>query len=82
MQLDVQKLLESNFIQEVDYPSWLANVVLVKNSNGKWRICVDYMDLNKVCPKDCYLLWCIDAFVDSTSGYEFLKFMDAFLGYQ
>lgn len=81
MQDEVQKLLASNFIREVDYPSWLANVVMVKKSSGKWRMFVDYTDVNKACPKDCYPLPRIDALVDSTSGYEFLNFMDAFSGY-
>jgi hypothetical protein len=39
-------------IQEIDNPEWLANPVLVRKSNGKWRMCVDFTDLNKVCPKD------------------------------
>lgn len=79
MQIEVQKLLKFKFIQEVDYPLWLANVAMVKNSNGKWRMCVDYTNLNKACPKDCYPLPNIDTLVDSTSGYEFLSFMVHFL---
>lgn len=81
MQIGVWKLLKLNFIREVDYPSWLPNVVMVRKSNGKWRMCVDYTDLNKAYPKDCYPLPCIDALVDSTMGYEFLNFMDVFSGY-
>ena len=57
------------------------NVVLVKKSNSKWRICVDFIDLNKAYPKDSFPLPRIDALVDSTSGYELLSFMDAFSGY-
>lgn len=44
---EVRKLLEAGFIREVDYPEWLANVVLVKKANGKWRMCVDFTNLNK-----------------------------------
>jgi hypothetical protein len=55
--------------------------VLVKKSNGKWRICVDFTDLNKACPKDNYPLSRIDLLVDSTFGHELLSFMDAFSGY-
>ncbi|XP_038985250.1 uncharacterized protein LOC120111619 [Phoenix dactylifera] len=44
---EVDRLLEAGFIQEVSYPDWLANMVLVKKANRKWRICVDYTDLNK-----------------------------------
>ncbi|XP_016167927.1 uncharacterized protein LOC107610382 [Arachis ipaensis] len=64
----VQALLEAGFIKEVKYPAWLANVVLVKKENGKWRMCVDYTDLNKACPKDPYPLPNIDTLVDSSSG--------------
>ena len=63
------------------YPDWLANVVIVKKANGKWRMCVDFMDLNKACPKDSYPLLQIDALVDLTVGHELLSFMDAFSGY-
>jgi len=50
--MEVQKLLEAGFIKEIHYTTWLANVVLVKKNNGQWRMCVDYTDLNKACPKD------------------------------
>jgi hypothetical protein len=78
---EVGKLLKAEFIQEVDYPEWLANVVLVKNSNGKWRMRIDFTNLDKACPKDSLPLPLIDLLVDSTSGQELLSFMDAFLGY-
>ncbi|XP_059458240.1 uncharacterized protein LOC132187819 [Corylus avellana] len=78
---EVEKLLKARFIEEVYYPDWLANVVLVKKSNGKWRMCVDFTDLNKACPKDSFPLPRIDALVDSTAGYGLLSFMDAFSGY-
>ena len=51
---EIEKLLTVNFIKEFDYPKWVANVVLVRKSNGKWRMCVDYSDLNKACPKDSF----------------------------
>ena len=78
---EVRKLLEVGFIREVYYPDWLANVVMVKNSNGKWRMGVDFIDLNRACPKDSYPLPLIDTLVDSTTKHELLSFMDAFLGY-
>ncbi|KAL5777700.1 hypothetical protein ACOSP7_010626 [Xanthoceras sorbifolium] len=64
-----------------DYPCWIANVVLVKKKNGKWRICVDFTDLNKACPKDGFPLLKIDQLVDATIGHELLSFMDAYSGY-
>ena len=72
---------EAGFIREVKYPEWLANVVLVKKKNGKWRMCVDFTDLNKACPKDCFPLPKIDQLVDATSGHALLSFLDAFSGY-
>ena len=71
----------AGFIREVYYPEWLANVVLVKKANGKWRMCVDFTDLNKACPKDSFPLPRIDQLVDSTAGHKLLTFMDAFSGY-
>jgi hypothetical protein len=44
---EIHKLLATGFIKEVFYPEWLANPVLVKKKNGKWRMCVDYTSLNK-----------------------------------
>jgi len=78
---EVSKFLATGFIREVDYPEWLANVVLVKKSNNKWRMCVDFTDLNKACPKDSFPLPRIDLLVNSTSGHQLLSFMDAFSGY-
>ncbi|RDX90401.1 hypothetical protein CR513_27737, partial [Mucuna pruriens] len=54
---------------------------MVRKANGKWRMCTDYTDLNKVCPKDPYPLPNIDRLVDSMSRFEFLSFMDAYSGY-
>ena len=67
---EVSTLLQSRVIREVDYPDCLANVVLVKKENGKWRLCIDFTDVNRACSKD-----------KSTAGHELLIFMDAFLGY-
>ena len=63
------------------YLDWLVNVVMVKKVNDKWRMCVDFTDLNKACPKDSYLLPRIDQLVDSIAGNKLLSFMDAFSGY-
>ena len=71
----------AQFIKEVYYPDWLANVVMVKKASGKWRMCIDFTDLNKACPKDSYPLPRIDQLVDSTAGHQLLSFMDAFSGY-
>ena len=78
---EVTKLLMAGFIQEVHYPELLANVILVKKANGKWRMCVDFTDLNKTCPKDSFPLPRIDQLVDSTVEHKLLTFMYAFSGY-
>ena len=78
---EVSKLLQEGAIREVEYPEWLANVVLVKKANGKWRLCIDFIDINKACPKDSFPLPRIDLIVDATVGHELLSFMDAFSGY-
>ncbi|KAK9071857.1 hypothetical protein SSX86_008287 [Deinandra increscens subsp. villosa] len=82
IQEEVDKLLKTKMIREVKYPRWLANVVVVQKKNGKWRVCVDYTDLNKACPKDPFPLPHIDAMVDATAGHEMLTFMDASAGFQ
>ena len=78
---EVVKLLQAGVIREVEYPEWLANVVLVKKANGKWRLCIDFTDINRACPKDSFPLPRIDLIVDATTGHELLSFMDAFSGY-
>ena len=78
---EVKKLLKVGFIREINYPSWVSNVVLVEKANGKWRMCIDFKKLNKACLKDSYPLSKIDQLVDATSGHELLTFMDAFFDY-
>ncbi len=78
---EIDKLLTANFIREVFYPDWLANVVMFKKANGKWQMCVDFTDLNKTCPKDSFPLLRINQLVDSTAGHKLLTFMNAFSGY-
>ena len=76
---EVEKLLEADFIREVFYPNWLANVVMEKKSNGQWRMCVDFTDLNKACPKDSFPLPRIDQLVDLIARHKLLSFMDTFI---
>lgn len=78
---EVQRLLDARVIRLIQYPDWLANVVMVKNSNSKWRMCVDFADLNKSCPRDPYPLTRIDTLVDIVAGCEMMSLLDCFLGY-
>ena len=77
----VQRLKEAGLIREIFFPEWLANTVVVKKKNGKWRVCVDFTDLNRACPKDPFLMPKIDRLVDATYGYPKIRFLDAFQGY-
>jgi len=79
--VEADKLLNARFIEEAQYTTWLSNVVLVKKANGKWRMCVDYTDLNKACPRDAYPLPNIDRLVDGATGNKVLSFLDAYSGY-
>ncbi|XP_034201917.1 uncharacterized protein LOC117616643 [Prunus dulcis] len=81
MRTEVEKLQTIGFIREATYPVWLANSVMVRKSTGGWRMCQDYTDLNKACPKDSFPLPRIDQLGDATAGHELLSFMDAYSGY-
>ena len=75
---EIARLLAAGFIMEVFFPEWLANPVLVLKKNKQWRMCIDYMSLNKACPKDPFALPRIDQMIDSTAGCELLSFLDAY----
>jgi hypothetical protein len=75
-------LVSAGFIREVLHLEWLANHVLVlKKNKVDWRMCIDYTDLNKHCPKDPFELPRIDQVVDSTAGCSMLSFLDFYFGY-
>ena len=74
-------MLEADFIREVYYPNWLANIVIVKKANGKWMMCVNFTDLNRTYSKDSYSLPYIDLLVDLMARHQLLSFMNAFSGY-
>ena len=78
---EADKLLNAGFIEEAHYTTWLSNVVLVKKANGKWRMCVNYTDLNKASPRDAYPLPNIDRLIDGVAGNKVLSFLDAYSGY-
>ena len=78
---EVTKLKRAGAIKEVFYPEWLANTMVVKMENGKWRVCMDFMDLNKACLKDPFPMSRIDQLVDATTGHPQMSFLDAFQGY-
>ena len=75
------KFKRGGAIKEVSYPKWLANIVVVKKKSEKWRVCVDFTDLNKACSKDPFPMPWIDQLVDTTAGHPRMSFLDAFQGY-
>jgi hypothetical protein len=81
IRVEVNKLFEAGFIRPVDYPSWLANPILVEKPNESWRMCIDYTSLNKAYPNDEYPLPRICQIMDSTATSELLSFLDAYSGY-
>ena len=77
----VQELLDAGIVREIKYQTWVANPVMVPKSNGQWRMCIDFKDLNKACLKDCYPLPEIDFKVDALAPFRFKCFLDAYKGY-
>ncbi|KAL0420666.1 UNVERIFIED_CONTAM: hypothetical protein Slati_3089500 [Sesamum latifolium] len=70
IETEVNKLIDAGFIRKVKYPTWISSIVPVKKKNGQIRICVDFRDLNKACPKDDFPLPIIELMVDATTGHE------------
>jgi hypothetical protein len=77
----VQRLLNASVIRNVMYPKWLANIVPVKKKNGKWRMCIDFTDLNKATPKDNYPLPRMDQVIDSAASAAIMTILDSLFGY-
>jgi hypothetical protein len=78
---EVKRLLSTGVIREVTYPEWLDNTVMVKKANGKWRMCIDFTDLNKACLKDEFPLPRIDSLVDAAATSELMSLLDCYSGY-
>ena len=80
-------LLAAGFKMEVLHPDWISNPVLVEKKKDDplllkvWRMCIDFTNLNKACPKDPFPLPRIDQVIDSTAGCELLSFIDAYSGF-
>ncbi|KAA0054065.1 hypothetical protein E6C27_scaffold318G001370 [Cucumis melo var. makuwa] len=78
---EVNKLIKAEFIREVKYPTWVANIVPVRKKNGQLRVCVDFRDLNNACPKDDFPLPIMEIMIDATARHKALSFMDGSSGY-
>ena len=78
---EVNKLLKEGAIRDAEFSDQISNPVVVKKHNGKWRVCVDFTDLNRACLKDSFPLLRIDQLVDSAAGHEKKSFLDAYSDY-
>ena len=78
---EVQRPREAGAIREAFFPEWLANTVVVKKKNGKWRVCIDFTDLNRACLKNLSPILKIDQLMDATYRHPRMSFLDAFQGY-
>jgi len=81
MKEEVKKLKQAGDIKEVFFAKQLSNTVVVKKKNRKWKVCVDFTDLNRPCPKDPFLLPKIDQLVDATVEHQRMSFLDSFQDY-
>ncbi len=78
---EVAKLRKARLIKEIQYLTWVTNVILVQKTNDKWRMCVDFKDLNKACPKDYYPFPTIDHLVYATTDHAVYSPVDAISDY-
>ena len=78
---ELEKLLSANFIRAIEYMKWISNIVPISKHDKSIRVCTNFGDLNKACPKDDFLLPNIDMIVDMTTSYEMYSLMDNFSSY-
>jgi hypothetical protein len=81
IKLEVEKLLKADFIYPVALTDWVSNIVLINKKQGTIRVCIDYRDINKSCPKDNFPSPFIDQIVDDCASSEILSLMDGFSMY-
>ncbi|GJZ25565.1 reverse transcriptase domain-containing protein [Tanacetum coccineum] len=78
---EVEELTKVNILREVKYRTWVSNPVMIRKGNEKWKLCVDFTDINKSCPKDCYPLPTNDQKAESLTKFRLKCFLDAYKGY-
>ncbi|GJV71592.1 reverse transcriptase domain-containing protein [Tanacetum coccineum] len=78
---EVEELTKANILREVKYQMWVSNPVIVKKDERRWKLCVDFTNINKACPKDCYHLPEVDQKVESLFTFRQKCFLDANKGY-
>jgi hypothetical protein len=78
---EVEKMIEAGFIRTCRYAEWISNVVPVQKKDGRWRVCVDFRDLNRATPKDEYPMPVAETLINAAAGHKMLSFMDGNAGY-
>jgi hypothetical protein len=78
---EVKKMLEAGFIRSCRYVEWISSVVPVQKKDGRWRVCVDFRDLNRATPKDEYPMPVAETLINAAAGHKMLSFMDGNAGY-
>jgi hypothetical protein len=78
---EVEKMLEAGFIRPCRYAEWISSVVPVQKKDGRWRVCVDFRDLNRATPKDEYPMPVAETLINTVAGHKILSFMDGNAGY-
>jgi hypothetical protein len=81
IKLEVEKLLKAGFIYPVALTEWVSNLVSIDKKGGSIRVCVDYRDIKKICPKDNFPTPSVDQIIDDCAGSEIFSLMDGFSGY-
>jgi hypothetical protein len=78
---EVEKMLDAGFIMPCRYAEWFSSVVAVQKKDGRWRVCVDFRDLNRATPKDEYPMPVAETLINVAAGHRILSFMDSNAGY-
>jgi hypothetical protein len=78
---EVEKMLEAGFIRPCRYAEWISSVVPVQKKDGRWRVCMDFRDLNRATPKDEYLMPVVETLINAAAGHKILSFMDGNASY-
>jgi hypothetical protein len=78
---EIEKMIEAGFIRACRYAEWISSVVPVQKKDGRWRVCVDFRDLNRATPKDEYPMPVAEILINAAAGHKILSFMDGNAGY-
>ncbi|GJR38923.1 reverse transcriptase domain-containing protein [Tanacetum coccineum] len=81
IRIQVEELTKANILREVKYQTWVSNLVIVKKADGRWKLCVDFMDINKACPKEHHSLPIAEQKVEDLHWHRLKSFLDAYKGY-